>query len=83
MLGRLKNDRHIQLHVGFLPVILGGHQDQSDFSCGHRNLYRLAQASLIHEISHIYDKNAPMPPKKRVMVDDLEEDGCYNVIIDH
>lgn len=45
----------IYLHSNFLPIIEAGEDSAKKYPCGHGNLYRLALASAIHEISHIYD----------------------------
>jgi hypothetical protein len=55
---RRKVDR-VSLHRGFLAEIQQGPGSARSYSCGHRNLYRLALASLVHELGHIYDYANP------------------------
>lgn len=45
----------ININIKFLTVILKGPSLADTYSCGHKNFYRLAQATLIHELSHVYD----------------------------
>jgi hypothetical protein len=49
----------LTLHRGFKAEILGGESTARTYECGHRNLYRLAIASIIHELGHIYDDADP------------------------
>ncbi len=39
----------------FLPEILKGEENAIQFNCGHKNYYRQAMATILHELSHIYD----------------------------
>jgi hypothetical protein len=45
----------VDLHLAFIPVIVAGADSAKTYPCGHRDLYRLALATLIHETAHIYD----------------------------
>jgi|GEM_PF-44252 len=45
----------VLLNRKLLPVILKGPSERVDFSWGHRSFYRLAQATLLHELGHVYD----------------------------
>lgn len=45
----------INMNRKFLSVILKGASNAATYHCGHKNFYRLAQATLIHEMSHVYD----------------------------
>jgi hypothetical protein len=45
----------VRLNRQFLPIILGGSRRAEQYACGHGNAYRLAQATLLHELSHVYD----------------------------
>lgn len=39
----------------FLPEILKGEENSTQFNCGHKSYYRQAMATVLHELSHIYD----------------------------
>ena len=45
----------IFLHAGFRPILEAGESLAQRYECGHHNLYRLAVASVVHEIIHLYD----------------------------
>lgn len=45
----------IQLHPGFASVVTAGESGAQTYPCGHRNTFRLAKATLIHELSHVWD----------------------------
>ncbi len=49
----LRND--IVLHSGFLNIIQNTQENSVEFSCEHKNLYRLAIANVIHGLATIYD----------------------------
>lgn len=54
----------IELNRAFLPEILGGEGRSRGYGCGHRTLYRLALATALHELSHVYDRrNLPATPE--------------------
>ncbi|MGZ3799635.1 MAG: DUF7844 domain-containing protein [Bdellovibrio sp.] len=58
----------VYLNQKFLLVILNGSENAKSFPCGHKNFYRLAQATLIHELSHVYDTlnvTASLNPQER------------------
>lgn len=46
---------HIRLHRGFVSIIAQGPATAARYPCGHRTLYRLAIATLLHEVVHLYD----------------------------
>ena len=48
----------IRLHRGFRDIIARGPQAAPRYPCGHRSLYRLAVATLLHEVLHLYDARA-------------------------
>ena len=45
----------IQLNALFLKEIEKGPDHSRTYPCGHRNLYRLAMATVLHELVHLYD----------------------------
>lgn len=45
----------ILLHPGVLLIARQGPEGSARFACGHGSLYRLAVATLVHEVVHIYD----------------------------
>lgn len=49
----------LSLHQGFKSEIVAGESAARTYECGHRNLYRLALASLLHELVHLYDYADP------------------------
>ncbi|MGZ3772905.1 MAG: DUF7844 domain-containing protein [Pseudobdellovibrionaceae bacterium] len=49
------NNFQINLNLKLLSIILNGEEKAKTYPCGHKNLYRLAKATLIHELSHVYD----------------------------
>ncbi len=53
------------LSTHLLPVIESGSDRAATYTCGHRNLYRLALASAAHEIAHIYDYADLKSPSER------------------
>lgn len=46
---------HIRLHRGFREIIRLGPHGAQTYACGHRSLYQLAVATLLHEVMHLYD----------------------------
>ena len=57
LLGQMRgwNRFTIHLHTGFVPVILDPGRFSQSYPCQHGSTYRLAQATLLHEVSHVYD----------------------------
>lgn len=55
LLGGANDKPVVELNEQFLDVIIKGESAAATSTCGHRNLYRLAKATLIHEVAHIYD----------------------------
>ena len=56
---------HIRLHRGFRSIILQGPAAAEQYPCGHRTLYRLAVATLLHEVMHLYDARAGLSQDPR------------------
>jgi len=54
----------LSIHQGFKAELLAGESSARTYECGHRNLYRLALATLIHEIGHLYDYADPRTPEE-------------------
>ena len=46
----------IQLNYLLKSEILKGPMNSQSFSCGHKNFYKTAMATVIHETTHIYDR---------------------------
>ena len=53
--GQVNRDGVIELNSLFIPEILKGQEQSTPYPCGHQNAYRLAMATLIHELAHLYD----------------------------
>ncbi len=47
--------RTIQMNPAFKQIIIAGEARAATYPCGHKNAYRLAEATLIHELAHQYD----------------------------
>lgn len=45
----------VDLNALFKGEILSGPNTTHTYACGHRSMYRLAEATLIHELAHVYD----------------------------
>lgn len=45
----------VTLNQLLLLEIIKGEENAISFNCGHKNYYRLAMATLLHEVSHLYD----------------------------
>ena len=45
----------VVMNKAFLKEIINGKAKARSYECGHRSSFQLAQATLIHETSHIYD----------------------------
>lgn len=48
----------ILIHPGLAQVARQGRDAGTHFACGHGSLYRTAVATLVHEVVHIYDRQA-------------------------
>lgn len=59
----------ISIHQGFKAELLAGESSARTYDCGHRNLHRLALATLIHEIGHLYDYADPRTPQDEKLVE--------------
>ncbi len=58
----------LYLNENLKPLIVGGESAAPTYGCGHRNLYRLALASTLHEIGHLYDfADLKSPQEKRFL----------------
>jgi hypothetical protein len=55
----------IELHVGLKPILVAGRARSAPYSCGHRSLYQLAVATLLHEVLHIYDASTGLSREPR------------------
>lgn len=55
----------ILIHEGLLPEIERGDGAATIYECGHRNGYRLAVATLIHEWMHVYDQKVRLSESRR------------------
>lgn len=47
----------IKLNSLLLKEIVKGEENSTSFDCGHKNYYRVALATLLHETAHLYDHN--------------------------
>lgn len=47
--------QNITMNVGFMPIVIAGESVAQKYNCEHKNLYRLAQGSLINALAAIYD----------------------------
>lgn len=54
-LSRDEAPHRIILHTAWKPIIYAGRAAAQSYPCGHRSMYQLAVATLIHEVVHIYD----------------------------
>ncbi len=45
----------IHLHKDFARILTQDESRAETFACGHKNMKRLARATLLHEIAHLYD----------------------------
>ncbi|MEK6704463.1 MAG: DUF4105 domain-containing protein [Candidatus Poribacteria bacterium] len=50
-----KNSYTIKLNQNFKSEIIAGPDNSTKYECGYKNVYRLALATLIHELTHVYD----------------------------
>jgi hypothetical protein len=46
---------HIILNSLLLQEIVKGEENAASFKCGHKSYYRIAMATLLHELAHLYD----------------------------
>ena len=59
-----KPEYQILLNKNLLQDIVRGAAGSRTYNCGHKSIYQLGLASLVHEIGHIYDfLNVPADPK--------------------
>jgi hypothetical protein len=52
------SSRGIELNSLFIQEIMRGRGAARAYPCGHKDLYTLAQATLLHEIGHLYDNSS-------------------------
>lgn len=77
-LAKTQGSQKILLNLVMLPEILKGSEAATTYACGHRNLYQLAMASLIHQIARLYDAaEIPASPEKTA-----ETQYCQNRLSD-
>jgi len=50
----------IVLHAAWKPIITSGRDAARSYGCGHKSMYQLAVATLIHEVFHIYDARSKL-----------------------
>lgn len=48
-------NKEVVINQLLLEEIVKGEDKSISFNCGHKNFYRLAMATLLHEVSHLYD----------------------------
>ncbi len=61
-----KNHR-IEINTLLFSEILKGPTQSKTYNCGHKTAYRLAMATLIHELGHIYDDKANLSNERRFL----------------
>ncbi|WP_034721826.1 DUF4105 domain-containing protein [Bacteriovorax sp. DB6_IX] len=49
------NKKKINMTSLFLPEIIKGEAGSQQFPCGHKNYYKKAVATVLHEVGHLYD----------------------------
>ncbi|WP_419168876.1 DUF4105 domain-containing protein [Halobacteriovorax sp.] len=49
------NRDEIKISSLFINEIINNEEDTIQFNCGHRNYLRKAQATILHELAHLYD----------------------------
>jgi hypothetical protein len=67
--GQVNRKGVIELNSFFIPEILKGVERSVTYPCGHRNAYRLAMATVIHELAHIYDHSHSLLSRRVVSSD--------------
>jgi hypothetical protein len=60
----------VLLNSAMIAEIVKGSGQSKSYACGHRSLYRLALATLVHEISHLYDFTSYMTPERGYQLQD-------------
>ena len=55
----------VVVHAGLKPIIAAGRERATHYACGHRSLYQLAVATLLHEVLHVYDARAGLSHNPR------------------
>ena len=53
--GQTVGNNRIFLNRAFIPEIIRGPELSKTYPCGHKTLYRLILATLLHEVAHLYD----------------------------
>jgi hypothetical protein len=61
ILGEVRKNQNnvILLNVLLIDEIVKGPKNSKKYNCGHKTFYKLALATLLHEISHLYDFSEP------------------------
>lgn len=57
----------IVLHRGLVEIVRAGATAARRYPCGHRTLYRLALAALVHEVLHVYDARARLSTRAQYL----------------
>jgi hypothetical protein len=70
-LSSLSTLNEIELNAAMKSEIIKGPARATPYACGHHNLYQLAMATLLHEISHVYDFTFHATPELKAQLDDL------------
>lgn len=68
----------VLLNSAMISEIVKGPEQSKTYACGHKNLYRLALATLIHEISHLYDFTNYMTTERGYQLQDCEAQELAN-----
>lgn len=58
-----KSKMHLSEHL--FHEILKGPQSSTTYTCGHKTGYRLALATLLHELAHLYDDEVKISSQRR------------------
>ena len=67
-LGRASEITELTLNQNLISIILAGEASAQTYSCGHKNAYRLALATVVHELGHIYDYADPKTAAERAFL---------------
>lgn len=60
---RAEQPHRILVHPGILDLAQKGSEQSARFACGHGSMYRLALATCLHEVMHIYDSLTQLSQK--------------------
>ncbi len=56
---------YIVLNANLIPVIERGEDSATTMACRLKNMYKMAEGALIHEIGHVFDQETPSPRLSR------------------